>query len=81
MVANNDMFDLQHLNGKLRDRQAVQIGVNDQVGDVVTCRQTDFAGYVNGIATKAIADSEAYRWMTVRSDVFQSHQFPRCPAI
>jgi hypothetical protein len=39
MADDHDVFDLQHIDGVLQDRQAVQVGVDDDVGDIAVAEQ------------------------------------------
>jgi len=39
MAANNDVTNPQDIDGKLHDRQAVEVGVHDDVGDVAMDKQ------------------------------------------
>ncbi|MOA51701.1 hypothetical protein D3C78_1748810 [compost metagenome] len=39
VAADNDVFDFQHIHRILNHRQAVQVGVNNQVGNVTVYKQ------------------------------------------
>ena len=59
MSADDDVFDLQHIHGELHDGQTVQIGVDDEIGDVAMDKQ--FAGqqpddFIRGHAAVRTAD-------------------------
>ena len=39
MAGHDDMLDLEHVDGKLHDRQAVEVGMQHHVGDVAMDEQ------------------------------------------
>ena len=64
MAADDDVLDLQHLDGKLKHRQKVQIGAMDEIGDIAVYE--DFARLQSGDdigrnATVRTSDPEIFR--------------------
>ena len=58
---DHDVFDFQHIDGELDHRETIQIGVDDDVGDVAV--DEDFAGqqaddFVGGYAAVGAADPQ-----------------------
>ena len=58
---DHDVFDFQHIDGELDHRETIQIGVDDDVGDVAV--DEDFAGqqandFIGGYAAVGAADPQ-----------------------
>jgi hypothetical protein len=69
VTAHNDVLDVQHIYGELKGAEAVQIGMNDQVGDIPVNEQ--FAGLeaddlVRRHPAVRASDPEMFRGLLVR---------------